>query len=95
MCCLVSLVKTIYIRLSIFLYSLQSNNIYIKKLINSSKIYFYDYLVQLKQKLQIEKFIYDKGNLGKFEQFEFILDNIYKYMYHYFKLSRVIKINDS
>ncbi len=51
--------------------------IYIQKLINSNKIDFYDYLVQLKQKLQIENIIcIDKGNPSKFEQFEFILDNI-------------------
>ncbi len=46
--------------------------IYIQKLID-----FYDYLVQLKHKLQIEKIIcIDDGNPSKFEQFEFILDNI-------------------
>ncbi len=51
--------------------------IYIQKLINSNKIYFYDYLAQLKQKLQIENIIcIDEGNPSKFEQFEFILDNI-------------------
>ncbi len=37
----------------------------------------YDYLVQLKQKLQIEKIIcIDEGNPSKFKQFEFILDDI-------------------
>ncbi len=51
--------------------------IYIQKLINSNKIDFYDYLVQLQQKLQIENIIcIDEGNPSKFEQFEFILDNI-------------------
>ncbi len=51
--------------------------IYIQKLINSNKIDFYDYLVQLKQKLQIENIIcIDEGNPSKFEQFEFILDDI-------------------
>ncbi len=51
--------------------------IYIQKLINSNKSDFYDYLVQLKQKLQIEKIIYfDEDNPSKFEQFEFILDCI-------------------
>ncbi len=51
--------------------------IYIQKLINSNKIDFFDYLAQLKQKLQIEKIIcVDEGNPSKFEQFEFILDNI-------------------
>ncbi len=44
--------------------------IYIQKLINSNKIDFYDFLVQLKQKLQIENIIcIDKGNPSKFEQF--------------------------
>ncbi len=53
--------------------------IYIQKLINSNKIDFYNYLVQLKQKLQIENIVcIDEGNPSKFEQFEFILDNIYK-----------------
>ncbi len=51
--------------------------IYIQKLINSNKIDFYDYLVQLKQKLQIEQIIcIDEGNPSKFKQFEFILDDI-------------------
>ncbi len=51
--------------------------IYIQKLINSNKIDFYDFLVQLKQKLQIENIMcIDEGNPSKFEQFEFILDNI-------------------
>ncbi len=54
------------LRLSIFVY-----------LFNSNKIDFYDYLVQLKQKLQIEKIIcIDEGNPSKFKQFEFILDDI-------------------
>ncbi len=36
-----------------------------------------NYLVQLKQKLQMENIIcIDEGNPNKFEQFEFILDNI-------------------
>ncbi len=36
-------------------------------------------LVQLKQKLQIETIIcIDEGNPSKFEQFEFIFDNILK-----------------
>ncbi len=51
--------------------------IYIQKLINNNKIDCYDYLVQLKQKLEMEKIIcIDEGNPSKFEQFEFILDNI-------------------
>ncbi len=59
-----------------FVYSLQST-IYIQQLINTNKIDFYDYLVGLKQKLQIEKIIcIDEGNPSKFEQFEFILVNI-------------------
>ncbi len=38
---------------------------------------FYNYLVHLKQKIQIEKIIcIDEGNPSKFEQFEFIVDNI-------------------
>ncbi len=70
--------KTKYLRLSIFEYSLQSAiYIYIQKFINSNNIDFYDYLVQLKQKLQIENIIcIDECNPSKFKQFEFILDNI-------------------
>ncbi len=53
--------------------------IYIQKLINSNKIDFYYYLVQLKQKLQIENIIcIDEGNPSKFEQFEFILIYIWQ-----------------
>ncbi len=49
--------------------------IYIQNLID--KIDFYDYLVQLNEKLQIEKIMcIDEGNPSKFEKFEFILDNI-------------------
>ncbi len=70
--------KTKYLRLSIFFILIAKYYIYIySKLINSNKIDFYDYLVQLKQKLQIENIIcIDEGNTSKFEQFEFILDNI-------------------
>ncbi len=57
--------------------TVQIYKLYIQKLINSNKIDFYDYLVQLKRKLQIEKIIcIDEGNPRKFEQFEFILDDI-------------------
>ncbi len=77
MCCLISLVKTKYLGLSIFVYSLQNTTYLLKKLINSNKIDFYHYLEQLKQKLQIETIIcIDEGNPSMFEQFEFILDNI-------------------
>ncbi len=66
--------KTKYLRLSIFVYSLAKYYIYIQKLINSNTIDFYDYLVQLKQKLQIEKIIcIYEGNPSKFEQFELSL----------------------
>ncbi len=77
-CCLVSLVKTKYLRLSIFVYSLQNTiYIYIQNFINGNKMDFYNNLVQLKQKLHIETIIcIDEGNPSKFEQFEFILDNI-------------------
>ncbi len=68
--------KTKYLRLSICVYSLQST-IYIQKLINSNKIDFCDYLVQPKTKLQIEKIrCIAEGNPTKFEEFEFILDDI-------------------
>ncbi len=49
----------------------------IHKLINSNNIDFNDYLVQVKQKLQIDKIMcIDEGDPCKFEQYEFILDNI-------------------
>ncbi len=51
--------------------------IYIQNVINSNKIDIDDYLVQIKQKLQRQKIVcIDEGNPSKFEQFEFILDNI-------------------
>ncbi len=48
-----------------------------KYYIYSNKIDFYDYLVQLKQKLQIENIVcIDEGNPNKFKQFDFILNDI-------------------
>ncbi len=46
-----------YLMLSMFVYSLHSTTIYIQKVINNNKIDFYDYLLQLNQKLQIETII--------------------------------------
>ncbi len=44
---------------------------------NNNKIDFYDYMLWLKQKLQIDQMLcVNEDNPSKIEQFGFILDNI-------------------